>query len=332
MDALPGDAVLSVKDLVTTIASGHGVVRAVNHIDFDLYPGKSLGIVGESGSGKSMLAKSILNLLPPNAAVSRTSRILFDGSDLNGLDEKALNKIRGAKIAMVFQDPMSSLNPVLTIGRQIAESLCHHLGMKRNKAMNRSKDLLETLGISSPGQRLGQYPHQLSGGMRQRVAVAMALACDPQILIADEPTTALDVTVQAQILDLLARLQAAKNMAMILISHDLGVVAGRTDTVAVVYAGKIVEQAPAGQLFSNMRMPYTRALMDAIPRLENPSHTPLKTIQGRPPDLTNLPQGCSFAPRCLRVQHKCTLKAPPLSSNWSSTHLFACWYPLGRAN
>jgi len=312
---------LSIQDLVTTIATDHGIVRAVNQISLDLHAGKSLGIVGESGSGKSILAKSILKLLPKNAHISRKSRIHFNGLDLNQMSSRALNTFRGPGIAMIFQDPMSSLNPVMTIGHQIAESLIHHFGRENNKARNRSIELLKSVGIPNPGQRLRQYPHQLSGGMRQRVAIAISLACDPQILIADEPTTALDVTVQAEMLDLLAQRQADKKMSMFLITHDLGVVAGRTDDIAVMYAGRIVEQAPARELFSTMRMPYTQALINSIPRLENPPHTKLASIEGHSPDLANLPRGCSFAPRCPRVRERCTRQAPPLSFDSRKDHL-----------
>lgn len=319
---------LSVKDLVVTIAADHGRVQAVNRLSLDLYAGKRLGIVGESGSGKSILAKSILKLLPKNAHMSGRSRIWFDGLELNGMSEKALNRIRGPEIAMIFQDPMSCLNPVMTIGRQIEESLIHHLGMGKNSARDRSIALLRSVGIPSPGQRVRHYPHQFSGGMRQRVAIAIALACDPRIIIADEPTTALDVTVQAEILDLLAQRQAGGKTAMILITHDLGVAAGRTDDIAVMYAGRIVEQAPAGELFSSMRMPYTRALMNSIPRLETPPHTPLNAIGGRSPDPADLPRGCSFAPRCPRARKRCARQAPPLSFDRRPDHVFACWYPV----
>ena len=324
-----GQAVLSIQDLSTTISTDRGIVRAVNHISFDLQKGRTLGIVGESGSGKSILSKSILKLLPKNAHVSCKSRIYFDGMDLNKMSQKTLNTVRGKRIAIIFQDPMSSLNPVMTIGNQIAESLIHHLGMKKNRARNRCVELLTSVGISNSKQRIYQYPHQLSGGMRQRVAIAIALACEPELLIADEPTTALDVTVQSEILDLLARRQAEKNMSMILITHDLGVAAGRADDIMVMYAGKIVEQAPAKQLFSAMRMPYTQALMNSIPRLENQPHTRQNSIEGQSPDLTNLPGGCSFTPRCSRVGKRCKKKAPPLSSDTSQDHLFACWYPIG---
>jgi len=320
---------LSIRNLITTIAADHGVVQAVNDVSFDLDQGKTLAIVGESGSGKSILSKSILKLLPVNAAVSPESRIFFNGRELNQLSPKAFCKIRGCGISMIFQDPMSSLNPVITIGKQIAESLIFHFGMKKNSALDRSVDLLKSVGIPNPEQRIREYPHQLSGGLRQRVAIAIALACDPKLLIADEPTTALDVTVQAEILDLLARRQSQKNMSMILITHDLGVAAGRAGEILVMYAGRIVEQAPVRELFSNMRMPYTRALMDSIPSIENLPHTKLNSIEGQPPDLTNLPGGCCFAPRCKRVRKRCIETEPPLMSDSRENHLFACWYPTG---
>ena len=325
------EPLLSIQDLVTTIATDRGILRPVNHVSFDLHKGRTLGVVGESGCGKSMLAKSIVELLPKNAQVSENSKIYFGGLELNEMSPKILNTVRGRKIAMIFQDPMSSLNPVLTIGSQIAESLCHHLGMKKQASWNRSVELLESVGIAKPDQRARQYPHQLSGGLRQRVAIAIALACEPELLIADEPTTALDVTVQAEILDLLATRQTEKNMSMILITHDLGVAAERTDDIIVMYAGQIVEQAPAGELFLSMRMPYTQALMNSIPLLENEPHTTLNSIDGQAPDLAKLPGGCSFAPRCSFAQKRCSLEQPPLSCDSKENHLFACWYPLSEA-
>lgn len=335
---------LSVRDLVTTLAVGQESVRAVNQVSLNIHAGKSLGIVGESGSGKSILAKSILKLLPKNARISEKSRICFDGRELTAMGSRELNRVRGGKIGMIFQDPISCLNPVMPIGRQIAESLILHLGISKKQARHRAVELLASVGIADPDHRSGQYPHQFSGGMRQRVATAIALACDPMLLIADEPTTALDVTLQAEILDLLARHQARKQMALMLITHDLSLAVGRTDEIAVIYAGRIVEQAPAGRLFSNMRMPYTQALVNSIPSLEDPPHTPLTAIEGHPVNLKKLPRGCSFSPRCNRASTRCTCQSPPLITDQTNgqnngqnrgqekdqtgDHKFACWHPL----
>ncbi len=320
---------LNIENLRTHIHTNRGLVRAVDGVSFKLCQGKTLGIVGESGSGKSVLCRTILRLLPRTAVVPNNSCISFNGHDLSKISEKEFNSIRGRDIAMIFQDPMSSLNPVMKVGKQIAETLSHHLKMKRKPARDRAVELMKSVGISMPEQRVNQYPHQLSGGVRQRVAIAIALACDPKLLIADEPTTALDVTVQAEILDLLARRQSQGNMSMILITHDLGVAAGRACDIIVMYAGKIVEQAPAPELFSNVRMPYTKALMDSIPRLENLPHTTLNSINGQPPDLINPHSGCCFAPRCSRAQKRCIETEPPLMSDIRKDHLFACWYPVG---
>ncbi len=320
---------LNIENLRTHIHTNRGLVRAVDGVSFKLCQGKTLGIVGESGSGKSVLCRTILRLLPRTAVVPNNSCISFNEHDLSKISEKEFNSIRGRDIAMIFQDPMSSLNPVMKVGKQIAETLSHHLKMKRKPARDRAVELMKSVGISMPEQRVNQYPHQLSGGVRQRVAIAIALACDPKLLIADEPTTALDVTVQAEILDLLARRQSRGNMSIILITHDLGVAAGRACDIIVMYAGKIVEQAPARELFSNVRMPYTKALMDSIPRLENLPHTTLNSINGQPPDLINPPAGCCFAPRCSRAQKRCIETEPPLISDNRKDHLFACWYPVG---
>jgi peptide/nickel transport system ATP-binding protein len=240
-----------------------------------------------------------------------------------------LRALRGDGIAMVFQDPMTSLNPVLTIGTQLIETLQEHLELDMASATKRSIELLAAVGIPAPEQRLTQYPHQLSGGMRQRVAIAIALSCEPKLLIADEPTTALDVTIQAQILDLLAREQRRRHMAMILITHDLGVVAGRTDEVAVMYAGRVVERAPTPALFKKMRMPYTEALLAALPRLDTAPHTPLPAISGRPPDPTRPLQGCSFSPRCRYAVARCQVEKPPLTAAESREHQYACFHPIG---
>jgi oligopeptide/dipeptide ABC transporter ATP-binding protein len=318
---------LQVCDLRVEFRTERGLLCAVDGVSFELEAGRTLGIVGESGCGKTVLSRSLLRLNPVAGG-----RVLFDGQDLAAMEEADLRLVRGKDVSIVFQDPMTSLNPVLTIGNQIAETLTHHLRMGRRQAWARARELLAAVGIPSPDARLREYPHQLSGGMRQRVTIAMALACEPRLLIADEPTTALDVTVQAQILDLLKQQQRERGMAMILISHDLGVVAGRTDEIAVMYAGRIVEQAPTRQLFEHTRMPYTEALLRAIPRLDHASHTRLLAIGGRPPDLVDPPPGCRFAPRCDRVQERCWEQEPPLGADLDPGHWFACWYPVGASD
>ncbi len=323
---------LSIDQLQVLIPTPRGAVHAVDNVSFSLEKGKTLGLVGESGCGKSILCRSITGLLPKGAVVSNHSKIVFKDQILNQLSNHALNKIRGREIAMVFQDPMTALNPVMTIGRQMAESLVHHMGMNLKNALEKSVELMAAAGIPKPLMRLKQYPHQLSGGLRQRVVIAMALSCNPKLLIADEPTTALDVTVQAGILDLLDQLRREKNMAIILITHDLGVAAARCQEIAVMYAGKLVETASAKALFSHMKMPYTRALFDSLPRLENPVHSTLKTIDGQPPSLICPPGGCRFAPRCPSSASLCYEKEPPLSSKDNSPHRSACWYPLTSAN
>jgi peptide/nickel transport system ATP-binding protein len=315
---------LQVSDLRVEFRTERGPLRAVDGVSFQLDAGRTLGIVGESGCGKTVLSRSLLRLNPVAGG-----RIVFDGQDLVTMDETELRAVRGRDLSIVFQDPMTSLNPVLTVGTQIAEVLTHHLRLSRQAARTRARELLAAVGIPAPDARLREYPHQLSGGMRQRVTIAMALACEPRLLIADEPTTALDVTVQAQILDLLKQQQRERGMAMILISHDLGVVAGRTDEIAVMYAGRIVERAPTRVLFERTRMPYTEALLRAIPRLEHATHTRLLAIGGRPPDLVDPPPGCRFAPRCGRVQDRCRLEEPPLLPDAVADHEFACWFPVG---
>jgi peptide/nickel transport system ATP-binding protein len=314
---------LQVCDLRVEFRTERGMLRAVDGVSFELAQGRTLGIVGESGCGKTVLSRSLLRLNPIAGG-----RVMFEGQDLAAMDEAELRAIRGRDVSIVFQDPMTSLNPVLTIGTQLAETLRHHLRMGRQAARTRSRELLAAVGIPAPDARLGEYPHQLSGGMRQRVTIAMALACEPRLLIADEPTTALDVTVQAQILDLLQQQQRERGMAMILVSHDLGVVAGRTDEIAVMYAGRIVERAPTRALFERTRMPYTQALLRAIPRLDHASHTRLLAIGGRPPDLVDPPPGCRFAPRCDRVRDRCRQEEPPLDADSRPGHQFACWYPI----
>jgi peptide/nickel transport system ATP-binding protein len=319
-----GQPLLVLDAVGVQLATPRGPLRAVDGVSLALEPGRTLGIVGESGSGKTMLSRAILRLLPPNATL--TGSVCLDGQELTGLGPEALRRLRGRSIAVVFQDPMTSLNPVLTIGTQIVETLQVHLELDSAAARARAIELLGAVGLPAPEQRLRQYPHQLSGGMRQRVAIAIAVSCEPRLLFADEPTTALDVTVQAQILDLLAREQQRRHMAMLLITHDLGIVAGRTDEVAVMYAGKVVERAPTRTLFKAMRMPYTEALLAAIPRVDAAPHTPLAAISGRPPDMTRLPPGCAFAPRCPRAGERCTRERPSLSGAFG--HAFACWNPI----
>jgi peptide/nickel transport system ATP-binding protein len=321
---------LSVEGVSVELPTPRGPLKAVDKVDLALAPGRTLGIVGESGCGKTMLSRAILQLLPKRAKLG--GRVIFGGRDLVTLSSEALRRLRGPELAVVFQDPMTSLNPVLTIGTQLIETMQAHLGLDSGAAARRGAALLAEVGIPAPEQRLRQYPHQLSGGMRQRVAIAIALSCEPRLLIADEPTTALDVTIQAQILDLLAREQRRRHMAMILITHDLGVVAGRTDEVAVMYAGRVVERAPTTQLFANMRMPYTEALLAAIPKLDSAPHTVLPAIAGRPPDPTRPLPGCSFAPRCRYADELCQNTKPALEDPDRAGTLFACWHPLGAAS
>jgi peptide/nickel transport system ATP-binding protein len=332
--AIPGavgegkaEALLVVEDLSTSFRTPAGIVHAVDEVSFTLPKGRTLGIVGESGSGKTVLSRSVMGLLPKTAI--RSGRVIFNGVDLVGLDDRDMRSYWGTEIAMVFQDPMTALNPVVKVGRQITESLHHHLEVSKEDAQRTAVDLLRSVGMPEPARRLKEYPHQLSGGMRQRVVIAIALACSPSLLIADEPTTALDVTVQSQILDLLQDLQKQRHMAMMFITHDLGVVSGRTDDTAVMYAGRVVEKAPTRALFADMKMPYTEALLKSIPRLEYPSHSRLLAITGRPPSLINLPKGCRFAPRCPYAQERCREEEPPLRDADSPGHQFRCWYPVG---
>jgi peptide/nickel transport system ATP-binding protein len=320
--------VLRVKDLQVLLPTGRGLLRAVDRVSFCLRAGETLGIVGESGCGKSMLARAITRLLPHDAVVPADARVEFDGHELVGMPEREVRRIVGREIAVIFQDPMTSLNPVMKVGRQVSEVVRLHLKLSRGQAHERAVALLDLVGVPMAAQRADQFPHQLSGGMRQRVAIAIALACEPKLLIADEPTTALDATVQAAILDLLARLQRERRMAMMLITHDLSVAAARAERAAVMYAGKIVEQASANELFKQMRMPYTQALMAAVPRLTNRPHTRLKAIDGQPPDMVGPTSGCRFAPRCWKRKPLCTKSEPPLKAIDGSEHELACWFPL----
>jgi oligopeptide/dipeptide ABC transporter ATP-binding protein len=321
------EPLLVVDDLKVSFATPQGELRAVQGVSLTLQQGKTLGIVGESGSGKTVLSRAIMGLLPRQSA-TQTGSVRYKGQEILNASNKELRRLWGTEIAMVFQDPMTSLNPVQRIGNQITESLKIHLKLGRDEAKETALSLLMQVGIPSPVERFDAYPHQLSGGMRQRVIIAIALACAPRLLMADEPTTGLDVTVQAQILDLLSTLQRDRQMAMVLVTHDLGVVATRTDEIIVMYAGNVVEQAPTDVLFSRMAMPYTEALLRSIPRIGNPSHTRLMAIEGRPPDLISPPPGCPFAPRCPYAQDKCHHEKPPLVEGSVRGHSYACWFPL----
>jgi len=294
------ETLLSVRDLRTQFFTREGVVHAVDGVSFDVHKGRTLGIVGESGCGKTVTALSIIRLLPTPPARIVGGQVLFQGRDLTTLPERELEDIRGSEIAMIFQDPMTSLNPTLTIGMQITETIRRHSKLSKRAARVRAIELLEEVGLPRAASRLDDYPHRLSGGMRQRVMIAIAISCDPALLIADEPTTALDVTVQAQVLDLLAEMRDAHDMAMIVITHDMGVVADIADEVIVMYAGQVVEQAPVLELFDRPEHPYTEALLGALPQIEDPGvrHRRLTAIPGRPPDLLDPPETCRFAARC----------------------------------
>ncbi|MDO9475309.1 MAG: ABC transporter ATP-binding protein [Pseudohongiella sp.] len=321
-------SLLQVNNLSIRLNSAAGLVHAVEDVSFTLKAGQTLGIVGESGSGKSVMARSLMNLLPRRAVAQRKGSVLLSGREISTLSERELQRLRGPDIAMIFQDPMTALNPVLTICVQVSEPLQQHLGMSKQAARARAIELLDAVGIPDAVNRIDQYPHQLSGGMRQRVVIAIALTCNPSLLIADEPTTALDVTVQRQILDLLTGLQKERRMGMLLITHDLGVVASRADFIAVMYAGRLVEVAPANTLFKSMQHPYTEALFNSIPRINDASHTRLQAIPGRPPQLHNPAPGCAFAPRCPYAQQRCHRETPPVVQAEQAGHLHACFYPV----
>jgi oligopeptide/dipeptide ABC transporter ATP-binding protein len=307
-------ALLSVQNLVTEFRTEEGVLRAVDDVSFELDPGATLGIVGESGCGKSVTSLSLLRLIQSPGRIA-SGRIFFEGQDLLALPERAMRALRGARIAMIFQEPMSSLNPVYTVGAQIMESVLLHQERSRRQARERAVELLGLVGIPSPQERVDAFPHQLSGGMRQRVMIAMALACDPTLLIADEPTTALDVTIQAQILELLGRLRAQLGMAVVLITHDLGLVAEFAERVVVMYAGRVVEQAPVAELFARPLHPYTRGLLRSVPSYrDNARARRLPTIPGVVPDLRRLPPGCRFRDRCEDAIDRCAAAEPPLTA------------------
>jgi peptide/nickel transport system ATP-binding protein len=324
-----GELLLTLTDVSTHFRTPRGLVRAVDGVSLELRRGEALGIVGESGSGKTILSRSIMGLLPQHNTVRKGS-IVFEGQEIGNRSRKQMRHIWGREMAMIFQDPMTSLNPLMRIGDQLAEPLKRHLGMNESTAQETAEKLLTDVRIPEAARRLKQYPHEMSGGMRQRVMIAIAMSCGPTIILADEPTTALDVTVQAQILDLLGEQRRERNMSLILVTHDLGVVAGHTDQIAVMYGGRLVEKAPTASLFANMRMPYTEALMESIPKLADRSHTRLQAIAGRPPDLVNPPSGCRFAPRCPYVRDKCVNQEPPLIADADDpNHLYRCWYPVG---
>ena len=320
-----GRPLLEVKNLKTQFFTQDGIVRAVDDISFYVMPGETLGIVGESGCGKSMTGLSIMRLIPNPPGKIVNGEVVFNGRDVIKMSEEQVRSIRGNDIAMIFQDPMTSLNPVLTINRQISESLQLHLKMSREQARQRSIELLEMVGIPNAQERVDQYPHQFSGGMRQRVMIAMALSCSPRLLIADEPTTALDVTIQAQILDLMRVLQSETGTGVMLITHSMGVVAGMSDRVQVMYAGHIVETASTEEIFSNPRHPYTVGLLKSIPRLDASKREKLHPIRGLPPDLIDLPDMCPFVPRCNYAREKCEQKNPPLLEV-KPGHYSACWF------
>ena len=330
MDAI-NQPLLAVRDLSVAFHQGGGTTLAVDKVSFQIKRGECLALVGESGSGKSVSALSILKLLPYPNASHPSGSIRFKGRELIDQSEQQMREIRGSDISIIFQEPMTSLNPLHTIEAQIGEIIQLHNPTSNGQARKRTLELLTQVGIPEPETRLNSYPHQLSGGQRQRVMIAMALANEPDLLIADEPTTALDVTIQAQILDLLAREQRRRHMAMIIITHDLGVVAGRADEVAVMYAGRVVERAPTRALFKRMHMPYTEALLAAIPKLDTAPHTPLPAISGRPPDPTRPLRGCSFAPRCRYSTERCREAKPELKGAEMPGHLYACFHPIQMA-
>jgi oligopeptide/dipeptide ABC transporter ATP-binding protein len=317
---------LSVVDLHTTFHTPRGDLHAVDGVSFDMTINETVAIVGESGSGKTVLSRSIMGIQQSqNVQVSGSVRYL--GTEVVGTPDAALRDLWGKEIAMIFQDPMTSLNPVMKVGKQISESLVVRMGRPKREAKGEAIELLRLVGIPSPEERFSNYPNQLSGGMRQRVVIAIALACDPKLLLADEPTTGLDVTVQAQILNLLSDLKNERDMSVILVTHDLGVVAHNTDRIIVMYAGRIVESGTTRQIFRSPRMHYTASLLDSNPSVSNPSHTRLRAIPGRPPDLLRLPPGCAFAPRCAAATDQCRVEIPPLTTD-ASAHAFACWNPI----
>jgi oligopeptide/dipeptide ABC transporter ATP-binding protein len=315
---------LDVRELHTQFATAAGVVRAVDGVSWDVRAGETVALVGESGCGKSVSALSVMRLVAAPAGRIVAGQILFKGRDLLGLSEEEMRRVRGREIGMIFQEPMTSLNPVLSVGRQLTETVEIHLGLTPAQSRARAIELLSLVGVSDPERRLSQYPHQFSGGMRQRMMIAMALSCNPPLVLADEPTTALDVTIQAQILDLMKDLSRRLGAAMLIITHNLGVVARYADRVNVMYAGRIVERATAREIYANPRHPYTRGLLRSVPRLDEPRRAKLEPIPGQPPDLSRLPAGCAFAPRCSYVVDRCRVEAPALAGVGEG-HVASCW-------
>ena len=319
---------MSIRDLTVKFQTPRGLLEAVRSVSLEIPDGTSIGIVGESGSGKTVMSRAAMGLLS-GSNVRREGTVIFDGKELTAMSPAQVRDEFGTGMAMIFQDPMTALNPVRRVGSQIAEGLRIRLGMDKKAARARSIELVSLVRIPDPEAMLKKFPYQLSGGMRQRVMIAIAIACNPKMLFADEPTTALDVTVQSQILQLLSDLRRDLKMSLVLVTHDLGVVAGNTDYVAVMYAGEVVEQASTSELFANMKMPYTEALLKSIPKIDMKSGQRLPVIEGRLPDPTDRPAGCGFASRCSYVQAKCTAEHPPLVDAGNG-HLYRCWYPLGH--
>lgn len=322
------EPLLVVENLKTYFFTEAGVVKAVDDISYDVHEGETLAIVGESGCGKSIGALSLMRLVPTPPGRIVSGRVLFDDEDLLTMSDEEMRNIRGNRIAMIFQEPMTSLNPVLTIGRQITESLELHLKMNKEAARDRAIELLDMVGIPDPESRLNQYPHQFSGGMRQRVMIAIAMSCNPRLLLADEPTTALDVTIQAQILELVKDLSIKQGTAVIIITHNLGVVARYADRVNVMYAGKLIERGTAMDIYENPHHPYTQGLLNSVPRLDEDRKGHLESIDGMPPDLMGLPSGCAFQPRCKLAVARCLEEIPPLMPV-SDGHTAACWVTSG---
>ena len=327
-----GKPILEIKNLVTRFYIPDGVVKAVDGVSYTVHEGEIVGVVGESGCGKSVTALSIMRLIPDPPGKIEAGEVLLEGVDVLKMDNDEMLEVRGAKLSMIFQEPMTSLNPVLTIGRQLSESLEVHMDMDKTAAQNRAGELLEMVGIPDGANRLDDYPHQFSGGMRQRVMIAMGLSCDPKVLIADEPTTALDVTIQAQILEVIQRLNRELGTAVIIITHNLGVVARYADWVNVMYAGKIIESGTADEIYKNPQHPYTLGLLSSVPRLDEPKKSKLIPIEGMPPDLSDLPDGCAFRARCRFALEKCATEYPPFELlDGSTDHHKACWVNVDEA-